>query len=173
VIAWSAVVRARASLAAALLFAIFSIAGCASGPHANRVFEQPPNHWSGRLALTVASDPPQSYSAGFTLQGDAQAGELSLTSPLGGTLAVLQWQPGSALLRQGEETRRFDSLDELTAALASAPLPVRALFDWLRGAPQTPGGWQADLARLPQGRLAARRLTPAPAAELRLALDDE
>jgi outer membrane lipoprotein LolB len=119
----------------------------------------------------VDSEPPQSYSAGFTLAGTAQTGQLSLSSPLGSTLAVMQWQPGQALLRQGEQTRRYASLDELAAAVTGTPLPLAALFDWLHGTPQTAEGWQADLSRLPEGRLTARRLLPPPAAELRLVLE--
>jgi outer membrane lipoprotein LolB len=150
-----------------LLFAALFITGCAT---TTAPINHEPGVWTGRLALTVEGEPPQSYSAGFTLSGSAQAGELELTSPLGSTLAIMQWQPGQALLRQGGQVRRFDSLDELAAALTGAPLPVRALFGWLEGTPQAVEGWQADLSRLPDGRLTARRLTP-PAAELRLALE--
>ena len=48
---------------------------------------------------------------------------------------------------------------------------MRALFAWLRGLPQAGEGWEADLSRLPDGRLLARRLAPPPAAELRVVLD--
>jgi outer membrane lipoprotein LolB len=119
----------------------------------------------------VNSEPPQAYSASFTLTGSPQAGELSLTSPLGSTLAAMQWQPGQALLRRGEQMYSFASLDELTAAATGAELPVRALFGWLRGVPQTVDGWQADLRRLSDGRLTARRLMPLPTAELRVVLE--
>jgi outer membrane lipoprotein LolB len=153
------------------LFAILFLAGCAT-PKWNMVTSGhgTRSHWSGRLGLTVDSLPPQSYFAGFTLQGNAQAGELSLTSPLGSTLAVMQWQPGQALLRQGQQMQRFDSLDVLVTSVTGTPLPVPALFGWLNGTPQAVEGWQADLSRLPDGRLTARRLTP-PAAELRVVLD--
>jgi outer membrane lipoprotein LolB len=50
-------------------------------------------------------------------------------------------------------------------------LPIHALFDWLDGIYTTAAGWSADLVRLEQGRLVATRATPAPAAELRLVLD--
>ena len=120
----------------------------------------------------MASEPPQSYSAGFELQGNADAGELRLNSPLGNVLAVMQWQPGKALLRQGEQSRSYASLDELSAAATGGtPLPVGALFGWLHGQPQAVDGWQADLSRLDDGRLTARRLMPLPTAELRVVLD--
>ncbi|MDO5623574.1 MAG: lipoprotein insertase outer membrane protein LolB [Pseudomonadota bacterium] len=158
--------RSACALLAALL-----IAGCAS-PGKDRPVSDPEAHfWTGRLALTVAAEPPEAFSAGFTLSGSADAGELSLTSPLGNTLALLQWQPGQTLLRQGERTQAFDSLEQLAAQLTGTPLPVRALFGWLHGQSQAVEGWQADLDRLPDGRLIARRLMPLPTAELRVVLD--
>jgi outer membrane lipoprotein LolB len=164
--------RRRASLLSGVLFASILIAGCARPPNAGARFDHQTEQWSGRLGLTVDSEPPQSYSAGFALQGTAEAGELSLSSPLGNVLAVLQWQPGQAWLRQdGQTTRRFASLDELLAAVTGTPLPVRALFAWLHGTPEAADGWQANLDRLADGRLTARRLMPPPGAELRVVLD--
>ncbi len=127
-----------------------------------------PGVWSGRLALRVDSQPPQAFSALFDLQGDATAGELRLTSVLGQTLATVRWSVAGAELQQGNEVRRRGSLDELTAELTGAPLPVAALFDWLAGHASEAGGWRADLSTQPQGRLVARREQPAPSAELRV-----
>ncbi len=163
--------RVRAAILAGLMIAILFIAGCANRTRAEGTFDQKIEQWSGRLGLTVDSEPPQSYSAGFTLLGNPQAGELSLTSPLGSTLAVMQWQRGEALLRQGEQTHSFASLDDLAATVTGTPLPVRALFGWLNGTPQSVEGWDADLSRLPDGRMTARRLMPLPTAELRVVLD--
>src|SRR5687768_16018193 len=70
---------------------------------------------SGRIALTVEGRPNQSLSAGFALRGAPANGELTLTNPLGGVLAVLAWAPGEATLRSGNETRRFESLEALAA----------------------------------------------------------
>jgi len=162
--------RLRAGLLAVLSFAVFFMAGCAVTASRPQAIESPAESWSGRLALRVDGEPPQSYAASFTLTGSAQAGELRLTSPLGSTLAVMQWEPGQALLRQGELAYGYASLDELVYAATGADLPVRALFGWLGGTPQAVEGWQADLSRLPDGRLTANRLTP-PAAELRVVLD--
>lgn len=124
--------------------------------------------WSGRLALRVESDPPQSFSAGFDLRGSPDAGELQLTSPLGNTLATVRWTPEGAELRQGEQITRRASLDELTTELGGTPLPVVALFGWLRGQTASTSGWQADLARHAEGRVTARRASPLPTAELRI-----
>jgi outer membrane lipoprotein LolB len=127
--------------------------------------------WSGRLALQVEGDAQRSFSAGFDLRGSPREGELELTTPLGGTAALLQWAPGRARLRSpGQPDRSAGSLDELVTQATGAPLPVAALFDWLDGIPTPADGWQADLSQREQGRLRARRLT-APAADLRLVLE--
>lgn len=128
--------------------------------------------WTGRLALTVASEPPQSFSAAYELTGTAQSGQLDLLSPLGSILAVLQWSPGEALLRQGDQLTRFDSLATLTERVTGAALPVTALFAWLRGENVAADGWRADISRIAEGRLQAQRLQPLPTAELRLVVDD-
>lgn len=124
--------------------------------------------WNGRLALLVDSSPPQSLSAGFDLQGTSAAGELLLTSPLGTALASIVWSPEGAEMRQGDKVTRRASLDELTAELGGATVPVSALFGWLRGDSAEVEGWQADLSRHSDGRIIARRIQPLPAAELRL-----
>lgn len=124
--------------------------------------------WSGRLALQVDSTPPQSFSAAFDLRGAPSAGELQLTSPLGNTLATVVWTPESAELRQGGRVTQRGSLDELTAELSGAAVPVPALFGWLRGEQGDVPGWQADLSRQPEGRITARRSAPLPTAELRV-----
>ena len=142
-----------------------TLAGCAtSRPKASK----DTSFWSGRLALTVHSEPPQSYSAGFELRGAPAAGELQLTSPLGTVLASVHWSPQGAELRQGGQLTRRPSLDELTADLGGTPLPVAALFGWLQGQTADASGWNADLSRHSEGRVVARRLQPLPTAELRL-----
>lgn len=163
--------RRHAMRAAGALLAVALLGACASPRPAHDAQAGQPQHWSGRLALNVHDQPPQSYSASFTLRGRAEAGELALYSPLGSTLAVMQWQPGLAELREGERTRQYASLDELAAAVTGAALPVATLFDWLHGRPGDAYGWEADLSRLADGRLHARRTMPLPTAELRLVLD--
>jgi outer membrane lipoprotein LolB len=124
--------------------------------------------WNGRLALSIDSDPPQSYSAGFDLHGSSLAGELLLATPLGTTLATITWSPGRAEMTQGERTTRRNSLEQLTTDLGSSAVPVAALFSWLQGQPAQAAGWQADLSRHADGRITARRTQPLPTAELRL-----
>ena len=155
-------------LAAALL------AGCASPP---RTTEAPDPRsadagpWSGRLALQVEGNQSQSFSAGFQLKGTAVHGELTLFNPIGGTLAVLAWAPGSATLRSSGRDQEFPSVDALVAQATGSALPVAALFDWLRGTNTPAPGWQADLSQLDRGRLRAQRLQPAPPVDLRVVLD--
>ena len=115
------------------------------------------------MALQVQDNAAQSFSAGFELRGRAAAGELSLFSPLGATLAQLQWAPGMALLKADGQVRRFESVDALVAAATGAPLPVAALFDWLAGIDTQVAGWQADLSRtLTRGRLSCSGSQLAP-----------
>ena len=170
----SATPRARARRRTVLLalstlgLPLLALTGCATRP-------PPPDNmaqsWSGRLGLVIASEPPQQFHAGFELTGDAQRGELRLSTPLGSVLAELKWRPGEALLVQNDQTLAYPSVDALSAAVTGTAVPLRALFAWLRGVPEEVPGWRADLSGLPDGRLLARRLSPLPSAELRVILD--
>ncbi|WP_162588469.1 lipoprotein insertase outer membrane protein LolB [Variovorax sp. RA8] len=145
-------------------------AGCASpgGPPKNTDAGQA---WSGRLSLRVDSEPVQTFSALFELRGAPQTGELVLTSPIGNTLAQLHWSPGEALLRNGSETRRFDSVDALIEAATGAVIPVGALFGWLAGRDDRVPGWRPDLSQIGAGRLQATRESPQPRADLRIVFE--
>lgn len=156
-----------------LVCAVFLAAGCATPPRTSPGTGAATGPWSGRLALQVEDNQRQSFSAGFELQGSARAGELALYTPLGGTLAVLAWTPGSARLRANGQTRDFESVDALVAYATGAAIPIAALFDWLRGIDTPVAGWRADLSLLAQGRLSAQRLHPAPPADLRVVLERE
>jgi outer membrane lipoprotein LolB len=127
--------------------------------------------WSGRLSLRVDSEPVQTFSALFELRGAPQTGELILTSPIGNTLAQLHWAPGEALLKNGSETRRFDSVDALIEAATGAVIPVGALFGWLAGRDERVPGWRPDLSRVGAGRLQATRESPQPRADLRIVFE--
>lgn len=155
----------RRACAAALMSALL-VAGCATPPRTPAQAS-----WAGRLALQVQDRPGQSFSAGFELRGSPQSGELSLLSPLGATLAVLNWRPGHATLTAQSRTSEYPSVDELVAQVAGAPIPITALFDWLRGIDTPVPGWQADLSRAGEGRIAARRVDPPPEADLRVVLE--
>ncbi len=165
--------KSHLRLLAAGLLALL-LAGCATPPSVPAGVQAPAAsqaYWRGRLALRVESAEPTSYFASFELSGQAQTGELLLSTPLGTTLAQLRWSPQRALLTSEGQTRAFDTLDALAAEATGTAIPIAALFQWLRGQAAAADGWQADLSRLSEGRLVARRTLPAPAAELRLILE--
>ena len=127
--------------------------------------------WSGRLLLRLDETPPRQFAASFELSGQAEAGLLSLSGPLGQTLAAVDWGPQGAWLVRGSEREGFIDMDHLTEALTGAVLPVVALLDWLAGRPRTVPGWTVDLSRLAEGQLHAHRHWPTPHATLRIRLD--
>lgn len=143
-------------------------AGCAA-PRMKPVDTQA--YWSGRMAIQVLKDPPESLSASFELQGSAQTGEMVLISPIGTTLARLEWTPQRARLVQGSHQLESSSLQKLGAHLTGTELPIAALFEWLAGRTAEAPGWQVDLSAHAQGRIAAERRLPAPGALLRIVLD--
>jgi outer membrane lipoprotein LolB len=124
----------------------------------------------GRLFLRVDSTPPTVTQADISLQGTAEAGQLTLFGPLGITQGSLRWGPGEAVWTRGAEERRFNSLDSLLTQTLGTALPVPTVFAWLEGQAVELDGW--ELLSLPsdQHPLVARRLRPAPTLELRLRL---
>lgn len=153
------------------LLALF-LAACAQLPRSPAADVAPGQVRSGRLALSVQDQPGQSFSAGFELRGRSQAGQLTLLNPLGGTVAVMHWQPGLAQLQTpGQPPQQFASIDAMVEQAAGAALPVAALFDWLAGVNTLVPGWEADLSQLADGRLRAQRREPPPQADLRVVLD--
>lgn len=154
-----------------ILVASLLLVGCAQHIPRSDTVGATSSEWSGRLSLRIQSDPPQQLASHFELDGSAQTGTLVLTTTLGNTLARLQWAPGSAtLVRQGE-SKRFNSLAELTFELTGATLPIESLFSWLRGEESTAPGWSVDLSQIAQGRLNASQLPPAVPTQLRIVLE--
>ncbi|MEO7244126.1 MAG: lipoprotein insertase outer membrane protein LolB [Rubrivivax sp.] len=163
---------------AALLAALLTACATAPPPAAGPVR-------SGRLALQVAAvgdTPAHALSAGFELRGDATAGTLRLSSPIGPQLAAARWAPGRAVLDAGHGERPFPDLPALAQAAFGEPLPLQALPDWLDGRPWAGApsvataqgfdqlGWSLDLSRRADGALLARRVAP-PEVALRVRLD--
>jgi outer membrane lipoprotein LolB len=165
------------------LLATLALVGCATLPPPG------PGTVSGRLALQVEAHldrPAQSLSAGFDLRGNAERGELRLSTPLGTTLAAAFWGPDEARLVTPQGERRYENLEALSREAFGESLPLRALPDWLNGRPWPgaaepaqplqpgPGfvqlGWSIDLARFDTGQWQARRAGP-PAVRLRAQLD--
>ncbi|MDP2368635.1 lipoprotein insertase outer membrane protein LolB [Rhodoferax sp.] len=161
----------RGAVLLAALSAVLLSAGCAQPSRLTAHDGQSTKSWHGRLAMRVESNPVQSFSAGLELSGDAQVGELILSSPLGTTLLAVSWRPGQATLQRDGQSRQFESMSALMQEALGADLPMTALFAWLAGDNAVVAGWQADLSQLGSGRLSARRSEPGPVAELRLMLE--
>lgn len=164
-----------------LLAAALTLAGCATTarPPATGAAQ-----WtSGRLSVSIQSNPVQNVSAGFELRGTGDSGELRLNSPLGTRLAAARWSPGSAVLADSQGEQSYVSLDDLSRRALGEALPLAALPDWLAGRPWPQAahranqsgfeqlGWQVSLARLAEGFIEASRAA-APAVRLRVKLDD-
>ena len=126
--------------------------------------------YSGRLALHIEQQPPQSFSSNFQLSGNTSNGSLQILSPFGSTLAMARWSHNTATLQQGRNIHQFNSLDELLTQLAGAQIPITALFDWLEGKNTAAEGWQTDLTQHKQGKISAWRTHPQPTAKLQIIL---
>jgi outer membrane lipoprotein LolB len=155
---------------ALLALALTLLAACASTPPANPGAQTRDAHWQGRLAVKVYSKPVQAFAANFDLAGRADKGELLLTSPLGTTLARMQWDVGTATLSANGEQKTFGSLQELARKATGTDLPVTSLFAWLQGQNEKVPGWQVDLSDLSNGRLQAHHVEETEA-ELKIILD--
>lgn len=153
-----------------LLALVLGLAGCASTGTLNKPGTEADAHWQGRLSVKVFSKPVQAFAANFELQGKPEQGELILTSPVGTTLARMQWNAGSATLHTNGDQRHFDSIDALAQQVTGADIPVASLFAWLKGVPEAAPGWQADLQDAPQGRISARHIEEVQA-ELKIILE--
>lgn len=167
----------RRWLSWAALAAASSATGCASLRPDSSLKNPDMPLWRGRLSLRVRAEPgaepapDQVFNAAFELQGQPAQAELRFFTPLGSTAAVIAWAPGMARLQARGETRLFDDVRQLIQHLLGTDVPVPALFSWLDGQAQDADGWQADLSQQSQGKISARRLFPAPVADLRVILE--
>jgi len=159
----------RLRLSEFALFGTLVLTGCATP--SRPVVQNNPTEWQGRISVQVLGDSPSAMSASFLLRGNANNGALDLYSPLGITLATLQWTPQRVQLIDGGKPQYFSSLAELTEKTTGAALPIEALFAWLQGRNDTATGWQADLTASSQGSLVARRTAPLPEVTLRIKLE--
>jgi outer membrane lipoprotein LolB len=118
------------------------------------------------------------------LRGDADSGELRLSSPLGSRLATAHWAPGVAMLTTSQGEQRYATLNDLSRQALGEALPLAALPDWLNGRPWAGAmhavtdtgfeqlGWQVLLTHRVEGLIEARRPAP-PAVHLRVRIDNE
>jgi outer membrane lipoprotein LolB len=172
-----------------LIFAINLIAACATNtPNTGNIDAKkstpldltvsnltlPNLSYQGRLSLRIATETPQSLYGAFMINGDALSGELTLNSPLGNTVAKLNWTPQTAVLSANNTTTNYPSTDALIATVTGTTLPLPALFDWLAGVSTPVEGWETDLSSMQNvdnRRLIAKRVSPLPTVELRIALE--
>jgi outer membrane lipoprotein LolB len=151
--------------------ALFLIASCASGTRQAGTFDQNFQTWQGRLAVKVKGEAAQSFSAQYALQGTAASGKLSLYTPLGITVAHVQWSPESVVLFGQGEPRQFATLDALTLALTGTELPIASLFAWLDGSQKVDPQWRIERADLENGVWIAHRDFGASSVDVKVLLE--
>lgn len=151
-------------------FWVLWLVGCA-GPTQGIQTAPAEQAWTGRLVLKAESEPPTRFAAVFELAGTANKGRLLLLTPLGTAVARAEWDSDGAQLQMANTVQQFPNLDLLTESLTGIRVPVASLFAWLDGADQPADGWIAELSSLDTGRLTVRRVSPAPAAEIRILLN--
>jgi outer membrane lipoprotein LolB len=162
-------------------------AALASCSTLNQPAQGPDDTLSGRLSVQVDAHngaPARNVSAAFDLRGGPERGEMQLTSPLGTVMAQARWSPSDVVLKSSDGEKRFRDLPALADEVLGEPLPLGALFDWLRGRPwagapssplPTPGagfeqlGWTVALERRSEGWIVAHRSAP-PAVTVRAKL---
>jgi len=154
------------------LLTLFLAAGCAAPmPDAGRAGIP---SWNGRLSVRVeATDAlaSQTFSSAFELQGKAEQGQLHFYTPLGSTAAAIAWTPEQAQMQTGNDIQHFNNIDTLIARVLGTTVPLSALFAWLAGDSTNLDGWQVDQSQFGSGKIAARRTSPAPQAEIRVILE--
>ena len=132
--------RAAGSLALAGALGVLSVlAGCATTSAPRSTTAVAPYRdtldLAGRIAINYSRDGKQeSLSGKFTWRQTAANTDVTLISPTGQTVAVINVTPTSATLkRSGEPTRTASDLDSLTRQTLGWTLPVSGLRDWLQG----------------------------------------
>jgi len=90
---------------------------------------------SGRLSVRYQGRTREEALHGsFTWSQSPYLTTVTLLSPLGQTMAVINVSPEGATLQQGgQQTRTAPNVDALTAEALGWPLPVAGLRDWLQG----------------------------------------
>ncbi|MFT5642800.1 MAG: outer membrane lipoprotein LolB [Janthinobacterium sp.] len=154
---------------------------------------------SGRMAVNYQKDGRnESLSGKFNWQQSANRTDVSLASPLGQTIALIEVTPDAARLTQGNQPARVAAdIDALSAQALGWHLPVSGLRHWLQGYALSADGtrfraspennnvttrdgwrlhfvsWQDDAASVPQPkRIDAERSTGDQVA-LRIVIDGQ
>lgn len=165
-----------------LLIALLSACATQRPPRPPALASQPDASWSGKLNITLETQPKQSFSSEFDLQGDPLEGAMQFYTSLGTTVASTRWShQGAELLVPNQESLHFNSLEALSQKYMGAALPVDMIFAWANGQPPSaPAGWtlvesesSADPNHPPPGssELKATRHFPLPRVHLRVWLE--
>ncbi|MEV4783601.1 outer membrane lipoprotein LolB [Burkholderia sp. LMU1-1-1.1] len=129
----------RAASTLALAGALAVLAGCATTSAPRSTTAVAPYRdtldLAGRIAINYSRDGKQeSLSGKFTWRQTAANTDVTLISPTGQTVAIINVTPTAATLkRSGEPTRTASDLDSLTRQTLGWTLPVSGLRDWLQG----------------------------------------
>jgi outer membrane lipoprotein LolB len=141
----------------------FGLSGCSWLRPAASAALSAQGHWEGKLQLRVQRKEPESFSATFELSGAPHHGELRLISPIGHTLALVNWSAEEATLQEGTQIQTFANMDELTRKLTGAALPLPDLMAWLNQDGPPIQGWEIHANQQPLARrIVATRQTPEP-----------
>lgn len=90
---------------------------------------------SGRLSVRYqGNNKEEAVHGSFTWSQSSAQTIVTLLSPLGQTMAVIEVTPNGATLAQsGQPVRTATDVNTLTASTLGWPLPVAGLRDWLQG----------------------------------------
>jgi outer membrane lipoprotein LolB len=90
---------------------------------------------SGRLSVRFQRDDREEALHGsFIWAQDTARTNVTLLSPLGQTIAVIDVTPdGATLMQSGQPARSAADVDALVAGTLGWPLPISGLRDWLQG----------------------------------------
>ncbi|MEB0140338.1 MULTISPECIES: lipoprotein insertase outer membrane protein LolB [unclassified Undibacterium] len=99
-------------------------------------------HLSGKMSLHYEQDnKPQFLPGNFDWEQEGSQLQLTLSSPLGSTVAKISADADGAMLERADQApRRAANLDLLVAEALQWPLPVTGLRDWLQGFVRESGG---------------------------------
>lgn len=97
---------------------------------------------AGRLSLRYqGTQREEAVHGSFTWMQTPSQTRITLLSPLGQTIALIEASPqGASLSQAGQPVRRAADVDALTAQTLGWPLPVSGLREWLQGIALTSSG---------------------------------
>ncbi|MBI3147853.1 MAG: outer membrane lipoprotein LolB [Betaproteobacteria bacterium] len=137
----------------AALFFLLVLSACASAPELAR--DRAPVEGFALTARLGVRSAEQGFTGGLGWVHEAGADQLSITSPLGQTVAQIELAPGAAVLRLPERVLQAADLTELMEREMGWALPLQGLSDWVRARPRA--GTPYDAEYDPGGRLALLR----------------